>query len=1535
MKKILTSFLALVIGTGIIIASNTSVDGIWYNFNSSTLTAEVTYRGSTSSSYSKEYSGAVTIPSTVTYNGNTYNVTSIGAYAFDECTSLTSVTIPNSVKNIGNNAFYHCIRLTSVTIGNSVISIGGYAFCSCKGLTSITIPNSVTSIGTWAFTDCTGLTSVIIGNSVNSIGTYAFCNCSSLKSLTIPNSVKSIGNEAFQDCSSLTYIVCLPSNPPSTGANSFCRVSQSIPVFIPIGTISLYTTATIWKNFSNYHQVSKDQSACSNTPMTICFPIVSPISRWEKSYDGGVTWTNIACTAYEYTESNPSAGKIMYRALNGDNTYSDVVTITYVDAVPSTIQTLPGATNTKMVDDTIIFTVDVVDNGYTYQWKKDGTDIPNAVNYRHKVSAMKTRHAGVYTCVVSNGCNAVTSSSAKLIVNKCPQVIDFPEIPVHTYSSGLTYTLPKTTNKGLTITYQSMNTSVATISGNILTIKAPGTAVISASQVGNDDYLEATPVSRTLTVNKRSQVITFGELQEKTYEDLPFTLPQKTDEGLTISYTSTNTAIATVNGNTVTILKPGSTDIIASQAGDATHYPAAEVSQTLVVKKAAQEITFGALPSKTYEDAPFELNRVSNKNLTITYTSSDAAVASIAGNVVTINKPGTVTITATQAGNAYYLAAEPIVQTLTVNKANQSINFPTLASRAYDSGDIELPAQTNKGLTIVYESSNTNVATVENNIVHITGAGTTDITASQIGNDYYNQAPSVSQPLIITKAYQTITFPELSAYTYGQEPDTLRATVNSGLPIEYESSDYSVATINGNVLTIIGAGQCYITASAAGNKNYYTAVQVERTLVVNKVQPTIDFAPIEGEIVYGDNPIALVASSNNGAVSFTSSNPAKLMIAGTNAIIMGAGTFTITASLEEDANHLAASVSQEITIGKADLTVTADNTAREYGENNPVFTYSFRGFVNGDTRSDLTASIDVQSMAVPTSAVGTYEIVTTATNDINYNIACKKGVLTINKAPLTIATQHVSREYGENNPEFVYIYQGFKNNENSNVLTSLPQAYTTARKSSSVGKYPIFISGASATNYNIAYETDSLQILKAPLTIRALDVTRNRLEPNPEFELSIIGFKLEETMADLEQLPTIQCNATTNSPAGTYPIVLLADGYATNYEYILVNGTLTIEKLRFTISVQSRDASMGSVSGGDVYVEDTTIYIQAIPNTHYHFVNWNDGNTENPRPVVVTEDKTYEAFFAKNSYTITWQNEDGSLIDQTTVEYGVVPTHADPVKENTAEYTYTFAGWTPSVVAVTGDATYRATFNATKNSYTITWLNEDGSLIDQTMVEYGVVPTHSDPVKTNTAEYTYTFAGWTPNIVAVTGDATYIATFNATKNSYTITWLNEDGSLIDQTTVEYGVVPTHADPVKENTAEYTYTFAGWTPEVVAVVSDATYTATFDSVVNTYTISVDATNGEVEGAGVYAYGTEVKLKAIPANGYEFNQWSDGNTDNPRTIVVTGDAEYTALFVPGQGLQDIYISSPVQKIMIDNTIYILRDGKTYTMQGQEVK
>ena len=269
----------------------------------------------------------------------------------------------------------------------------------------------------------------------------------------------------------------------------------------------------------------------------------------------------------------------------------------------------------------------------------------------------------------------------------------------------------------------------------------------------------------------------------------------------------------------------------------------------------------------------------------------------------------------------------------------------------------------------------------------------------------------------------------------------------------------------------------------------------------------------------------------------------------------------------------------------------------------------------------------------------------------------------------------------------------------------------------------------------------------------------------------------------------------------------------------------------------------------------------------YTFTGWD--NT----PVAVTGDATYNATFSstKNSYEITWLNDDNSLIDKTTVEYGVVPTHADATKANTAEYTYTFIGWDNTPVAVTGAATYKATFSSTKNSYEITWLNDDNSLIDKTTVEYGVVPTHADATKVNTAEYTYTFTGWDNTPVAVTGAATYKATFSAAKNSYEITWLNDDNSLIDKTTVEYGIVPTHAEATKANTASNCYTFAGWDSEIVAVTGAKTYKATFSASPTVASVTVGGATtyyATLQAAFDYAAGkttpTITVLKAVSSS-----------------------------------------------------------------------
>ena len=180
------------------------------------------------------YSGDITIPSTVTYNGDTYSVTSIGDGAFDHCPSLTSVIIPNSVISIGTEAFAFCYGLTSVTIPESVTSIGDGVFECCYGLTSVTIPESVTSIGSNAFFGCRGLISVTIPNSVTSIGSYAFLGCSGLTSVTIPNNVTSIGNGAFSACRGLTSVT-IPDSVTSIGNGAFSACSGLTSIKVASG----------------------------------------------------------------------------------------------------------------------------------------------------------------------------------------------------------------------------------------------------------------------------------------------------------------------------------------------------------------------------------------------------------------------------------------------------------------------------------------------------------------------------------------------------------------------------------------------------------------------------------------------------------------------------------------------------------------------------------------------------------------------------------------------------------------------------------------------------------------------------------------------------------------------------------------------------------------------------------------------------------------------------------------------------------------------------------------------------------------------------------------------------------------------------------------------------------------------------------------------------------------------------------------------------------------------------------------------------
>ena len=276
----LASFIAMIFIATSSIAHDFEIDGFYYNILS-TSSVEVTHKGESFNAYS----GTVTIPSSVTYDGNAYSVSSIGKFAFRDCSGLTSITIPNSISSINDGAFLYCTSLTSIAIPNSVTKIGESAFCDCTSLTSITIPNSVTEISIYTFLCCTSLTSITIPNSISLINEYAFQGCSNLKevnisdlsawceidfysydsnplylantlklngteitelvipndvtqikryafigctsltSVTIPNSVTSIGNNAFENCTGLTSIT-IPKSVSSIGQNTFLGCSN-------------------------------------------------------------------------------------------------------------------------------------------------------------------------------------------------------------------------------------------------------------------------------------------------------------------------------------------------------------------------------------------------------------------------------------------------------------------------------------------------------------------------------------------------------------------------------------------------------------------------------------------------------------------------------------------------------------------------------------------------------------------------------------------------------------------------------------------------------------------------------------------------------------------------------------------------------------------------------------------------------------------------------------------------------------------------------------------------------------------------------------------------------------------------------------------------------------------------------------------------------------------------------------------------------------------------------------------------------------
>ncbi|WP_132051187.1 MBG domain-containing protein [Pseudocnuella soli] len=594
--------------------------------------------------------------------------------------------------------------------------------------------------------------------------------------------------------------------------------------------------------------------------------------------------------------------------------------------------------------------------------------------------------------ITTAGGTSITTGNFTVLKN--PTISGFAALN-KTYGDAPFQLTAPTSNSTGAFTYTSSNNAVATVNGNTITIIGAGTAVITAVQAADANYLSGS-VTATLTVAKANPVLGGFVALNKTYGDAPFVLtaPASISNG-GFSYTSGNASVSTINGGTVTIAGAGTTTITVTQAAT-DNYNAATATAVLTVGKATPVLSAFAPINKIYGDAAFELTApTSASNGSFTYTSSNAGVAGINANTVTITGAGNATITATQAETANYKAAS-VTATITVAKAAPAIDTIAAINKTYGDAAFALVAPTSNSTgAFTYSSSNTAVATVNGTTVTIIGAGTATITATQASDNNYLQG-SVATTLTVAKATPAITGFQNLDKTYGDAVFNLQQPQSASTGVfTYTSSNKAVVTVSGNTITIVGAGTATITATQAADANYNSA-SVNATITVAKAAPVLaNFENLAK--TYGDAAFALAkpTSTSPGTFTYTSANGAVATVSGTQATIRGAGTVVITATQAATANYNGGTITASLTVAPKVLTVKAADKVRCVGYTNPEFTYTITGFVRGENASVLQTAPTLTTAANNTSVAGNYAINASGAAAANYTFNYIDGTLRV------------------------------------------------------------------------------------------------------------------------------------------------------------------------------------------------------------------------------------------------------------------------------------------------------------------------------------------------------------------------------------------------------------------------------------------------------------------------------------------------------------------------------------------------------------
>ncbi|HEX8686852.1 MAG TPA: MBG domain-containing protein, partial [Pyrinomonadaceae bacterium] len=528
--------------------------------------------------------------------------------------------------------------------------------------------------------------------------------------------------------------------------------------------------------------------------------------------------------------------------------------------------------------------------------------------------------AGSYqvTASLSNADYQATDATDTLVIGKAGQTITFAALANKTFGDA-DFAVVATASSGLTVSLAA--SGPCTVSGSNVHITGGGSCTVTASQAGNSNYNAAADVQRPFQVAKASQTITFGALADKTFGDADFAVSATSTSNLSVSFGAAGAC--TVVGTNVHITGAGSCTVTASQAGDSNYNAATNAPQSFNIAKAGSTTTVTA-PDATYDGSPHGGTAAAtgfgglNQSRTVTYAGRNGTTYGPSTTAPT--NAGDYTASASFPGDANHNTSNGSAD-FRILKAGQAITFAALSNRTFGDADFAVSATAGSGLGVSFTASGP--CTVSGATVHLTGAGTCAVTASQAGNGNFNAAPNVERSFQIGKASQTITFGSLADRSFGDADFPLSAAATSGLGVNFGAT--GACSVIGTSLHITGAGSCTVTASQAGDTNYNPAADVQRSFTINKAGSTTTVtAP---DATYDGSPHGGTAAATgfgglNQGLTVTYAGRNGTVYGPSNTAPTNAGDYTASASFPGDANHNTSSGSADFRILKAGQAIT-------------------------------------------------------------------------------------------------------------------------------------------------------------------------------------------------------------------------------------------------------------------------------------------------------------------------------------------------------------------------------------------------------------------------------------------------------------------------------------------------------------------------------------------------------------------------------------------------------------------------------------